>query len=331
LGAFPVVGFQAEGKVRGQSKEGGTEMSVNSIIAEVFYSIIGVIFILVGLKALRDTHLKTRVTTSLFWFILAFTFIVGPFIPYWITGLCVVTIAVLTAFNRVQQSASDVPGAEETRTHANKLGYKVFIPALSLAIVAVLAATFLPFGANNAIGISAAVALIVAFVVTKAPAKSAVTDGARLMDNVGTVGILPQLLAALGALFTAAGVGTVIAKGVSAIIPDGARLIAVAVYCIGMALFTIIMGNGFAAFSVITVGIGIPFLINQGANPVVVGALGLTAGYCGTLLTPMAANFNIMPAALLETKDKYVIIKAQAPVAIAMLIIHIILMYILAF
>ena len=98
-----------------------------------------------------------------------------------------------------------------------------------------------------------------------------------------------------------------------------------------MAIFTAIMGNGFAAFSVITVGIGIPFLINQGANPLVVGAMGLTAGYCGTLMTPMAANFNIMPAALLETKNKYGIIKMQLPYAIAMLIAHIILMYICAF
>jgi uncharacterized membrane protein len=98
-----------------------------------------------------------------------------------------------------------------------------------------------------------------------------------------------------------------------------------------MALFTIIMGNGFAAFSVITVGIGIPFVIMQGANPIVVGALGLTAGYCGTLLTPMAANFNIMPAALLEVKDKYSIIKSQAPMALTMLVIHIFLMYFLAF
>ena len=109
---------------------------------------------------------------------------------------------------------------------------------------------------------------------------------------------MPQLLAALGVLFTACGVGDVISKGVASIIPDGNRFIAVAVYCVGMALFTIIMGNGFAAFSVITVGIGIPFLIMQGANPVVVGAMGLTVGYCGTLLTPMAANFNIRPAAL---------------------------------
>ena len=61
-----------------------------------------------------------------------------------------------------------------------------------------------------------------------------------------------------------------------------------------------------------------------------VGAMGLTAGYCGTLLTPMAANFNIMPAALLETKSKYAVIKAQAPMAVVMLIIHIFVMYFLA-
>ena len=122
-----------------------------------------------------------------------------------------------------------------------------------------------------------------------------------------------------------------IAGGVSAIIPAGNLFAATAVYCIAIALFTMIMGNGFAAFSVITVGIGIPFLIAQGADPVVVGALGLTAGYCGTLMTPMAANFNILPAALLETKNKYIVILSQLPVALVMLAVHIVLMYTLAF
>ena len=98
-----------------------------------------------------------------------------------------------------------------------------------------------------------------------------------------------------------------------------------------MALFTMIMGNAFAAFSVITVGIGIPFVFSQGANVAIAGALALTAGYCGTLLTPMGANFNIMPAALLEIEDKNAIIKNQAPVALALLFAHIILMYFLAF
>jgi len=309
-------------------------MDTNKIIGELFYSIIGIIFILCGMYALKDKTLKTRNTTALFWFILAFTFIVGPYIPKFITGVCILVIAVLTSMNQVKQPKTDTPTEEFTRKSADKLGYKVFIPAISLALFAVVTAYILvalKLSTNHAIGISAALALILAFVITKAPVKYAPVDGSRLMMNVGPVGILPQLLAALGALFTAAGVGTVIASGVSTVIPDGSRFIGVVAYCLGMALFTIIMGNGFAAFSVITVGIGIPFVIMQGGNPIIVGALGLTAGYCGTLLTPMAANFNIMPAALLEVKDKYAIIKSQAPMAAAMLVVHIFLMYFLAF
>ena len=286
-------------------------LNISTIVAEVFYCIIGLNFIATGMKALKDDTCVKKGTTALFWFILAFTFIMGPYLPKWITGLCVVFLAILTAFKRVAPSKSDMPKEAETRAAADRLGYSVFIPPLVLAVSAVLVATFLKvLGANNVY---------------------AVKDCTRLTDNVGVTGILPQVLAALGSVFTAAGVGDVIASGVSAVIPAGNLFAATAVYCISMALFTMIMGNGFAAFSVITVGIGIPFLIAQGADPVVVGALGLTAGYCGTLMTPMAANFNILPAALLETKNKYIVILSQLPVALVMLAVHIVLMYTLAF
>lgn len=305
---------------------------LSTVVSEIFYCIIGLLFGLNGVKALKDRDLKTRIPTAIFWFLVAFTFIVGSYIPKWITGACVVAMACLTASRKVSQSASDVPTAEETRANADKLGFKVFIPALTLALVAVLAATFFKsLGANNAIGISAVAALIVALCLFKAKPATALADGTRLLDSVGPTGLLPQVLSALGALFTAAGVGDVIASGVGMVVPEGNRLAAVVVYCVAMALFTMIMGNGFAAFSVITVGIGIPFVIAQGGDPVVVGTLGLTAGYCGTLMTPMAANFNIMPAALLETRSKYAVIRSQIPVAITMLVIHIILMYVLAF
>ncbi len=306
--------------------------TLSTVVAEIFYCVIGLLFALNGVKALKDSGLKNRIGTAIFWFIVAFTFIAGPYVPKWITGVCVVAMACLTASRQVSQSKSDVPTAEATRANADKFGYWVFLPAVCLALVAVLVATFWKsLGANNAIGVSALVALIIALCLFKAKPSTALKDGTRLLDNVGPVGLLPQVLSALGALFTAAGVGEVIAHGVGMVVPEGHKLAAVAVYCIAMALFTVIMGNGFAAFSVITVGVGIPFVIAQGANPVVVGALGLTAGYCGTLITPMAANFNVMPAALLETKSKYAVIKAQLPVAIIMLIIHIILMYVLAF
>ena len=313
-------------------------MNFVQILAEVFYTLIGVVFILVGVKALRDPGAQKKGTTAAFWFLLAFTFICGNWIPKWLVGLAIVAMAVLTGIKGVVQSASDVPEQKVVRERADKFGYKIFIPALSLALSAVVLSTLgskVPalswITANNSICLAGLVALCVVLAMTKADPKYAVVDGTRLMDNVGPTGILPQLLSALGSLFTAAGVGTVIANGVAAIVPEGNKLMACIVYCVAMALFTIIMGNGFAAFSVITVGIGIPFLIMQGANPVVVGALGLTAGYCGTLCTPMAANFNIMPAALLEVKNKYAIIKSQLPVALCMLVIHIILMYVFAF
>lgn len=311
-------------------------MSFSAKVAEVFYVIIGIVFILTGVKALKDKDCPKRVTTAAFWFIVAFTFIAGYWLKAfelsWIIGLCVVLMAIMTATGMVTQSKSDVPSAKLTRENADKYGFKAFVPPVVLALSAVLVATFWKdLGANNAIGVSGIIGLIAVFLLFKPKPEYIVKDGTRLMDNVGPVSLLPQILAALGSLFTAAGVGNVIANGVSAIVPEGNLFIATAVYCIAMALFTMIMGNGFAAFSVITVGVGIPFLIAKGADPIVVGALGLTAGYCGTLMTPMAANFNIMPAALLETKSKYAIIKSQVPVAIVMLIIHIVLMYFLAF
>jgi len=313
-------------------------MTVAQILGEVFYCIIGIVFLLTGIKALKDDGCAKKVTTAIFWFALAFTFIAGYWVPKWIVGACIIVMAVITGIGGVSQSKNDVPEQKAVRANADKFGYKIFIPALLLALVAVGAATLGSkvaslnwMTANNAIGISGIVALIAVIVLTKAEPKYAIIDGTRLMDNVSTTGILPQLLSALGSLFTAAGVGEVIATGVSAIIPENSILVACIVYCIAMALFTMIMGNGFAAFSVIMVGVGVPFLVSQGGDPIIVGALGLTAAYCGTLCTPMAANFNIMPAALLEVKSKYAIIKSQIPVAIVMLAIHVALLYFFAF
>ena len=152
------------------------------------------------------------------------------------------------------------------------------------------------------------------------------TEGKKLLESVGPLSILPQLLASLGAIFAAAGVGDVIAGMVSNVVPEGNITVAIIIYAVAMALFTMIMGNAFAAFSVITIGIGIPFILAYGLDPNVVGMIGLTSGYCGTLMTPMAANFNIVPVAILEMKDKYGVIKKQLPIALVMLVAQIILM-----
>jgi len=97
-------------------------------------------------------------------------------------------------------------------------------------------------------------------------------------------------------------------------------------------LFTMIMGNAFAAFPVMMAGIGLPLLVHKhGAAPAVLGSLGMLTGYCGTLLTPMAANFNIVPAVLLELRDQYAVIRAQWPTALVLLVVNVILMAVLVF
>jgi len=115
-----------------------------------------------------------------------------------------------------------------------------------------------------------------------------------------------------------AGVGEVIALPFRGTLPAPSPLVAVIAYGAGMALFTIVMGNAFAAFPVITLGIGLPFVVQaNGGNPAIMGALGMLAGYCGTLVTPMAANFNLVPTLLLDLEDKHAVIKAQVPMAAA--------------
>ena len=154
-------------------------------------------------------------------------------------------------------------------------------------------------------------------------------DSERFLGITGPLSMLPQLLGCLGGVFTAAGVGDVIAQLVEKIVPKGNVNIGIIVYAIGMVLFTMIMGNAFAAITVMTVGIGAPFVLAYGANPVVIGMLALTCGYCGTLLTPMAANFNILPVAILNMKDRWGAIKNQVLVAIFMLVFQICYMIVL--
>ncbi|NCB34292.1 MAG: DUF979 family protein, partial [Erysipelotrichia bacterium] len=155
-------------------------------------------------------------------------------------------------------------------------------------------------------------------------------DSERFLSIVGPLSLLPTLLSILGAVFTKAGVGEVIAAIVSNIIPQGNIVIGIIVFAIGMALFTMIMGNAFAAITVMTVGIGAPFVLAYGADPTIVGMIALTCGYCGTLCTPMAANFNIVPVAILEMKDRFGVIKQQVVVAAIMLTVQIIYMIMLA-
>jgi uncharacterized membrane protein len=234
--------------------------------------------------------------------------------------------------------------AERERS-SGRLGNRLFLPALIIpftAFVGTLLFNYTPLKNSGLIdpksvtlvllGAGVIIALISCQAWLRPPALAAVDEGGRLADSIGWALVLPQMLASLGVIFAAAGVGTTIGALVGEIIPSGSVILAVLLYALGMVVYTMIMGNAFAAFPVMIAAIGIPILIHQdGGNPTVIGEVGMLSGFCGTLMTPMAANFNIVPAALLELKNQYGVIKVQVATAIPLLIANIVILYVAGF
>lgn len=311
-------------------------MSLNKstvdLILQLFYVVAGFVSLSAAFLAFKDENHPARIGTALFWAILSFLFLFGRYIPAFAAGCLVLVLGLLTLTKQVKSGTFKTTAPEVRLERSEKLGNSVFVPALIIGLTALVSSVLIKTsGSLIGLGLGGIIGIITALLITKTKPSGVVSEGGRLLQQVGPTAILPQLLAALGALFAKAKVGEVIASGLGTVVPKGNLFLGVVVYCVGMALFTMIMGNAFAAFTVITAGIGIPFVISQGANPAVVAALALTAGYCGTLMTPMAANFNIVPAAILETKNKNRVIIQQAGVALIMLVVHIILMYTLGF
>lgn len=305
---------------------------MQGILLELIYICAGVIALMTAMYALKDPKHPSPQGTALFWGLLGLIFIVGKYLPAEVVGAVLIVMGCITAMKKVSFGSQANAGEDVREVNAKKFGNSLFVPALTIGVVAFVFGSFIKsLGGLVGLGAGAVLATILALTITKTESKYIGYDGSRLLQQVGSASILPQLLAALGSLFAAAGVGEVISSGIGGVITEGNILAAVIAYCLGMAIFTIIMGNAFAAFAVITAGIGMPFVMAQGANPAVAGILALTAGYCGTLMTPMAANFNIVPAAILETQNKNRVILSQAPFAITLWLVHVVLMYTLAF
>ena len=305
--------------------------SFNTIGLNVVWIIIGLITIYAGIKNLLDKENPSRVGTAVFWCSFGVVCGFGTWLPAKVSGALVLIMCLPPIFKKVKIGKVDNPTKEHTEQQFKKIGMKIFIPAFSVAVCSLFLALFSNMSSMIAITIGVIVAMILLIAYDSKQNKPVVflNDSERFLGITGPLSMLPQLLGCLGGVFTAAGVGDVIAQLVEKVVPKGNVNVGIIIYAIGMVLFTMIMGNAFAAITVMTVGIGAPFVLAYGANPVVIGMIALTCGYCGTLLTPMAANFNILPVAILNMKDRWGVIKNQVLVALIMLVFQICYMIVL--
>ena len=292
------------------------------------YLLVGIILVIFSIQSFVDKDHNHRIGTGLFWLLYGISFIFGSYMSKEINGWLVIAMAVIVLVKQLGKGNYFESAIEFKKGEAVRIGNVIFVPALLVGIITFVIGFFTKLGALVGLGIAAIIAMCAALYITKGSLNQGFHEGRRLIDAIGWTAILSQLLAALGYLFNLAGVGKIISSAVASVVPADNVFLVVVAYCIGMVIFTMIMGNAFAAFAMITSAIGIPMLVvAHGANPAAVGAIAMLAGYCGTLMTPMAANFNIVPVALLEMRDQYGVIKAQLPIALIMLVLNILLMY----
>ena len=306
---------------------------------QAVYTVAGLMFAGFALASAGDRSNPKRWGNAAFWGLFALSFLAGDRLGDLGNGVLVIAMVVIAGGGGVGLGRPATTTSDERRASSERLGSRLLIPALAIpavTLIGVLGLKWIIVGGQPLIEtkhatlvsltLGALVATVLGVLLLRQPLAAPAHEGRRLMDTVGWAALLPQMLASLGAVFALAGVGPVIGE-LAGRLAIGGPYASVAAYCLGMALFTMIMGNAFAAFPVMTAGIGLPLVVQaNGGDPVAMSAIGMLSGFCGTLMTPMAANFNLVPAALLELHDRNAVIKAQIPTALALLAFNIVLM-----
>jgi uncharacterized membrane protein len=312
-------------------------------VQHVFW-FVGALFAAWALLSLFDRTNPKRFGNGAFWGLVALSLIAGHRLGDHVNGFLVLGLAGIATFKLIGRGEPSTGEAERSAA-GDRYGNRLFLPILIVlltAVIGTLVYLYTPLR-NSALfedkretfvllclGVVLALAFIFAWL--RPPVLAPLDEGRRLIDAVGWAAVLPLMLAALGLVLADTGVGSTIGTLVLTVIPEGTVLPAVVAFGFGMALLTILTGNAFAAFPVMATAVGVPLLIHAyGGDPAVVGAIGMLTGFCGTLMTPMAANFNLVPAALLELKDQNGVIKAQIGTAVPLFVVNVLLIYFLAF
>ncbi len=312
------------------------------------YILLGGFMLFAAVMSLRRLPARGASAGAAFWGVLGCMTLAADWLPAVMLGIGVLVVAAIAASGAMRApvpAATTANASGAVGESGSRFGSRIFLPALLIPAVTVCVVLMFKAAERGglhvassqqvtlvALALACVIATVAACRMTRSTASSPLIEGSRLLHAIGWAAILPLLLAMLGSVFAAAGVGDIVAGLMRDFVPTDSRLACVLAYALGMALFTVLMGNAFAAFPVITAGIGLPLLVQQhGAEAASLAALGMLSGYCGTLLTPMAANYNLVPAVLLELPDRNGVIRAQVATALPLLACNVLLMYFVPF
>ena len=127
------------------------EFTVSDKLVQVLYLLSGFFCMYSGIRSWTKKDSENPFATGFFWFTLGIIVAFGMWLTDFQVGILVCLICIPAAFNRVKRNTLQTPTQEEQRANFNKIGMKIFIPALSSAVFALGIAIFLK-GWNSLIG-----------------------------------------------------------------------------------------------------------------------------------------------------------------------------------
>ena len=216
----------------------------NTVMLDVVWIIVGLIAFYAGIKNLLDKENPSRIGTAIFWCSFGVVTALGSWLPPKVSGALVIVMCMPAIFKKVKVGRVNAPTKEYTKAQYSKIGMKIFVPALTVAVMSLFFALFSNVSSMVGITIGVAISMVLLMVYSRDnKPKVFLDDSERFLSLMGPLCMLPQLLGCLGGVFTAAGVGDVVAGLVGNVVPEGN----------------------------VNLGIGGPFVLAYGANPVVIG------------------------------------------------------------
>ena len=98
----------------------------------------GLICLYTGIKNFKDKTNKNRIGTAIFWCLLGIVIGFGNWIPNKINGALVILLTLPAIFKKVGIGESNSISQEKIQESANKIGIKLFLPALSIGVFAII-------------------------------------------------------------------------------------------------------------------------------------------------------------------------------------------------
>ena len=172
------------------------DYSQSTKVMEIIYFIIGLLCIYCGVKNLKDKENPEPVGTFIFWAVLGVVLALGRWLPSLVSGILVVVMCIPAILKKVKKGAVSAATKAETEATYEKIGMKIFVPTLSIGMLAVICAiTGMGIGlsALNGVALGVLVAIILLMIVNRDNKPSTfLNDSERMLSTVGPLSMLPM-------------------------------------------------------------------------------------------------------------------------------------------